>query len=856
MSIQVACAQCGKRYTTPDQWAGKRAKCPKCGAGVDIPIPVDDLEPLQSPATPEPAAPVEPLGSAPSDRFAATSGQGADPFAASMGGESPFGPSGTARTRPKRRFGPGRASGGDLLAVLQERKLALAVGAAGLVAFLVIAFLGAPVAGLVVGAIGAGVAAMGFSARLTRQSRSESINWGKFWASLVTSAGVSAGIGGWLSRDFRHVEIKIGFFVFVVLLGVLVPMLGMLGNPLFRRFGPFRIAASTYLGAFALFMVVGLSGMFGLVRSFRPLDCLEKPSELFVLDDVPLPGFPERGTSRMLKPGVNVVDVELEVSGSRPGHYNRLRIYTPYGSHAPGSLPCVLIAPAGTNLISGTHLGDDPDHPERVPYVEAGFAVVALELDGEYESEEPTNMELIAKYREYAAARAGLVNARNALEYVLARMPEVDPERIYVAGHSSAGTLSLLFAAHEPRLRGCVAFAPVTDLEKSFGREAEMFARVLPGGERFLVKASPITHASSLKCPVFLFHADDDTVVMPSQTYALSNKLQGIGADVDVSRVPYGDHYDAMIDEGIPRAIEWLQGLQPAREVASAETSATGVASSDRPAEADETAAVSSGRPGPGPRYFPPSARDPRRPPLAHLPPGIRGAMPGSPPSPSPGAHRPPPTSSTPGAPSSGGSSNGASPLGSQDLGELIERIRTSQGDLGRLLPALHRLANVPPDEARRDEVAGLLEPLLTDSNPSVAGAAMKAVAAWGTERNVPTLLECLESDNTGTRWDAMKALGELQAPEAVEPLVRHVAVSSDAIHAARALQSMGPMAEDAVIGLLAHEEFLVRMKACNILEEIGGPKSLAALEELIRTEEHFAAKSMAERAVEKLRAR
>jgi dienelactone hydrolase len=778
-----------------------------------------------------------------------------------MGEESPFGPSGAARKRPKRRVGPGRASGGDLLAVLHERKLALAVGAAGLVAFLVIALLGAPLAGLVVGAIGGGVAAMGFSARMTRQSRSESINWGKFWASLVASAGVSAGIGGWLSRDFRHVEIQIGFFVFVVLIGVLGTTISLLGKPLFRRFGPFRIAASTYLGAFALFMVVGLSGMFGLVRSFRPLDCLENPSELFVLDDVPLPGFPERGTSRMLKPGVDVVDVDLEVSGSRPGHYGRLRIYTPYGSHAPGSLPCVLIAPAGTNMISGTHLGDDPDHPERVPYVEAGFAVVAFELDGEYESEEPTNVELIATYREYAAARAGLVNARNALEYVLAKMPEVDPERIYVAGHSSAGTLSLLFAAHEPRLRGCVAFAPVTDLEKSFGEEAEMFARVLPGGENFLVKASPITHASSLKCPVFLFHADDDTVVYPSQTYALSNKLQGMGADVDVSRVPYGNHYDAMIDEGIPRAIAWLQRLQPAREVASAETSAGDVASSDRPAEADETAAASSGRPGPGPRHFPPSARDPRRPPLAHLPPGIRGAMPGSAPSPRPGAHRPPPTSSTPGAPSSGAPSSGAPSggapsAGNQDAGELIERIRSSQGDLGRLLPALHGLANVPPDEARREEVAGLLEPLLTDDNRSVAGAALRAVGVWGTKRNVPTLLACLESDNTGTRWDAMKALGELQAPEAVEPLVRRVAVSSDAVQAARALQSMGPMAEDAVIGLLAHEEFLARMKACNILEEIGGPNSIAALEEHIRTEEHFAAKSMAERAVEKLRAR
>ena len=38
MAIDVACA-CGARFRVKDQWAGRRAKCRKCGAVVTIPPP-------------------------------------------------------------------------------------------------------------------------------------------------------------------------------------------------------------------------------------------------------------------------------------------------------------------------------------------------------------------------------------------------------------------------------------------------------------------------------------------------------------------------------------------------------------------------------------------------------------------------------------------------------------------------------------------------------------------------------------------------------------------------------------------------------------------------------------------------
>src|SRR5437016_4721689 len=39
MSITCECPECGKRLKAADSAAGKKAKCPDCGAGVPIPKP-------------------------------------------------------------------------------------------------------------------------------------------------------------------------------------------------------------------------------------------------------------------------------------------------------------------------------------------------------------------------------------------------------------------------------------------------------------------------------------------------------------------------------------------------------------------------------------------------------------------------------------------------------------------------------------------------------------------------------------------------------------------------------------------------------------------------------------------------
>ncbi len=236
-------------------------------------------------------------------------------------------------------------------------------------------------------------------------------------------------------------------------------------------------------------------------------------------------------------------------------------VYVP--KHTPGQkLPCVLVAPAGSPLILGMELGEG-DQAEHFPYARTGFVVVSYEIDGHLADRNKANdREAIAAITAFKDAKAGVLNARVALDFALDKIPEIDPEQIYVAGHSSAATLALLVASDDPRVKACAAFAPVTDVEKRIGKGTiNNLSGSIPGFAEFMKSSSPRTHIESLKCPVFLFHAKDDTNVPVSETAGFAEDLKRTNPRVTFVQVPKGGHYDPMIREGIPKAIEWFRKL-------------------------------------------------------------------------------------------------------------------------------------------------------------------------------------------------------------------------------------------------------------------------------------------------------
>jgi dipeptidyl aminopeptidase/acylaminoacyl peptidase len=215
-------------------------------------------------------------------------------------------------------------------------------------------------------------------------------------------------------------------------------------------------------------------------------------------------------------------------------------VYLPEKPARP-KLPCVLIAPAGSPLIHGMELGEE-DRDEHLPYVRAGFAVVAYAISGPVdERRQDKGDQVLAAVKAFMAAEAGVADARRALDYALEKVPAIDPARVYTAGHSSAATLSLLVAENEPRVKACVAFAPVTDVRNRLDTQVVAgLSRAVPGFREFVVRSSPITHVARLRCPLFLFHARDDTNVPIRESIALAAALRNTNPHVTFVSVPKG----------------------------------------------------------------------------------------------------------------------------------------------------------------------------------------------------------------------------------------------------------------------------------------------------------------------------
>lgn len=83
--------------------------------------------------------------------------------------------------------------------------------------------------------------------------------------------------------------------------------------------------------------------------------------------------------------------------------------------------------------------------------------------------------------------------------------------------------------------------------------------KVLPGLQAFASGTSPMNHVDSFACPVFIFHARDDSNEPFKRTESFVNLMKASGKQITFLAADNGDHYQSMIDQGIPAAVEWIQ---------------------------------------------------------------------------------------------------------------------------------------------------------------------------------------------------------------------------------------------------------------------------------------------------------
>lgn len=261
---------------------------------------------------------------------------------------------------------------------------------------------------------------------------------------------------------------------------------------------------------------------------------------------------------------VTCYEVGLEWDTKKP---MRLIIYVPKGNHKEGTLPCVLEAPAGTNLLHGAGIGTAEDSASYLPFVKEGMVTVTYSIDGHMPYGLNPNggtryMKALSKaYQNFIAADAGVKNSQAAIDYVLSRLPMVDREKIYTWGHSSSATLALLLAAKDSRVKRCIAMAPVTNMKTRLGDllSEPQAVGLFPGIERYLTSGSPDTYCTSLKSKVFLAHARDDDNVPYADSEAFARKHKSEGGDIAFYGIPTGGHYAEMLELSMPEAVQWLK---------------------------------------------------------------------------------------------------------------------------------------------------------------------------------------------------------------------------------------------------------------------------------------------------------
>lgn len=189
------------------------------------------------------------------------------------------------------------------------------------------------------------------------------------------------------------------------------------------------------------------------------------------------------------------------------------------GSAGDGRRPGLLF------LHGGFALGDPPWTLAQ-PFRAAGFVVLTPALRGE--NGQPGHFSLF--YDEVADVLA----ASDAL----ASRPDVDPGRLFLAGHSVGGTLTLLAALSSGRFRAAASFSAAPDaVEYARNRPDRVpFDRDNPAEFRM---RSAVAFATDFRAPVRLFHGEDEYWLQPA-TVRTALLARRAGLDVEAVELPGG----------------------------------------------------------------------------------------------------------------------------------------------------------------------------------------------------------------------------------------------------------------------------------------------------------------------------
>ena len=137
----------------------------------------------------------------------------------------------------------------------------------------------------------------------------------------------------------------------------------------------------------------------------------------------------------------------------------------------------------------------------------------------------------------------------NAAEY-LRNLLNVDPNRVFVAGYSVGGTLTMLASELYPHFRAAAAMSGTGDLANylKYAKGASYNEPFDPAGSQEVLIRSALAWAESIKCPIGLFYGTKETYfAIATPAMAAAAKAHGIDAEAVAVEGDHGSNGDKSV---------------------------------------------------------------------------------------------------------------------------------------------------------------------------------------------------------------------------------------------------------------------------------------------------------------------
>jgi len=139
----------------------------------------------------------------------------------------------------------------------------------------------------------------------------------------------------------------------------------------------------------------------------------------------------------------------------------------------------------------------------------------------------------------------------------LAHLPGVDPQRLFIAGHSIGGTLTMLTAMSTHKFRAAAPISGNPDAFRFFNRYPEDIRFDDSNTHEFEVR-SALCYAHSFKCPVRVVHGTEEAH-FNDRAELLARRARAAGAHIETETVA-GNHTSALPAE-IEQSIRFFHGV-------------------------------------------------------------------------------------------------------------------------------------------------------------------------------------------------------------------------------------------------------------------------------------------------------